>query len=777
MPKRWTLGVVLAVLALLIPAASFAGDDPPATPNAVNTADDVLDVTQYLNKNDLPFVGSDVASSQETFSLDRARTPSRPTRRNAARRPFDHDPQVGELRNWAGLDNVRGVFYVKQYQLRGIGEHVEVWVAEGLQGPAGAPPSNDTEFLPGDCRNDRTAITDEQVQYLINEFDTNIYPKESAAFSAKPDRNGSRSTLPRTTFHPEGEGDNVVVLVDNVRDENFYDFNNEHGFTYIAGFYSSQLDNLFDRTIMSIDAFDWLHRTGANPPHEPVPGDNCRSAPARPFLYEGVFAHEYEHLLMQYEDSDEVNWVDEGLADWAQTLTGYVNPATPITEIGFDSHVQCFLGWLGVRTEANPNPREGGPENSLTLWEDQGDDEVLCDYGAAYTFMELLAGRYGQPFMSALHREDANGLAGLQAVLNQQAGGLSTMEVLRDWAAAVALDGVLDDGANLLGGSRSRYRVPTLDASINWNTPETYSTPGAPPNGSDYVRLRDAQGRFLSVSQIRSIEFDGAETLAPRQPEWTVDSNPPMHEGDPALYSGTGPNLDRAIVRSVSVPAGNATLTFESLWNLELGWDFGVVQVSTDGGATYRSISCTDTTSEHDPGAIARIVAELPGFTGYSEGWRDEECDLGPYAGQTILISFRLLTDPLVEGQVEDVPPGWWVDDVAVGGEVVSDGSSLDGWQTPSQVRPTPVPGWTVQLISYSTTYVFGRPLFPAHIYRLRLDRNFEDDLNRLEVLARLGLFPDVVAAIVTAEDPEERLTEYPCYTLTVNGVTQPGGC
>ena len=108
---------------------------------------------------------------------------------------------------------------------------------------------------------------------------------------------------------------------------------------------------------MTIDAFDWLHRTGANPPNEPVPGNNCTSAPARPFLYEGVFAHEYQHLLERYEDPDEVNWINEGLSDWAQTLTGYVDPAKPITEIGFDSHIQCFLGWLGVATPANPNPR------------------------------------------------------------------------------------------------------------------------------------------------------------------------------------------------------------------------------------------------------------------------------------------------------------------------------------------------------------------------------------------------------------------------------------
>ena len=119
------------------------------------------------------------------------------------------------------------------------------------------------------------------------------------------------------------------MLVDNVRDDNFYDLNNTQGFSYIAGFFSSQLNDLFDRNVMTIDAFDWLHRTGANPPNDPVPGNNCTSAPARPFLYEGTFAHEYQHLLERYEDGDEVNWVNEGLSDWAQTLTGYVNPRHP----------------------------------------------------------------------------------------------------------------------------------------------------------------------------------------------------------------------------------------------------------------------------------------------------------------------------------------------------------------------------------------------------------------------------------------------------------------
>ena len=264
------------------------------------------------------------------------------------------------------------------------------------------------------------------------------------------------------------------MLVDNVRDDNYYASTTRQGFSYIAGFFSSQLNDFFDRNVMTIDAFDWLHRTGANPPNNPVPGNNCTSAPARPFLYEGVFAHEYQHLLEHYEDGDEVNWINEGLSDWAQTLTGYVDPSMPITDVGFDSHMQCFLGWLGADA-GEPEPAGGGPENSLTRWGDQGDGEILCDYGAAYTMMEFLAGRYGTDFMTALHRGDANGLAGLQEALAATSTEDRRPGVLHDWALMVALDGLVDRGVKMLGSAKEKnVTTPTLHATINWDTPHAY---------------------------------------------------------------------------------------------------------------------------------------------------------------------------------------------------------------------------------------------------------------------------------------------------------------
>ncbi len=134
-----------------------------------------------------------------------------------------------------------------------------------------------------------------------------------------PNRDGARAPLAKILELPNnyynGGGDNIVTLIDNVRDDNFYDTDNQEGLTYIAGFFSTQFNDLLNRNVMSIDAFDWLHRTTQDPPNEPVPGDLCTSAPARPFLYEGVFAHEYQHLLESYEDPNEFTWVNEGLAD------------------------------------------------------------------------------------------------------------------------------------------------------------------------------------------------------------------------------------------------------------------------------------------------------------------------------------------------------------------------------------------------------------------------------------------------------------------------------
>jgi hypothetical protein len=700
----------------------------------------------------------DIRELPSDYKMPRVQQAPAAVRRAAATYDPQRAPQIGDTKLFLAIDDFTQELYVKEYTFRGRGRHIEVWVASDSD-----EVSTGTDFPDGDCRNgDRTEITDAQVDYLINEFDSNIYPKEAELYSVAPNRDGARAPLAKILDLPNnyynGGGDNIVTLIDNVRDDNFYDTDNQEGLTYIAGFFSTQFNDLLNRNVMSIDAFDWLHRTTQDPPNEPVPGDLCTSAPARPFLYEGVFAHEYQHLLESYEDPNEFSWVDEGLADYAAFYTGYFDPRAPVTDIHFDNHTQCFLGWAGILTPANPNPREGGPENSLTLWGDQTDfeSEILCDYGAAATFMLRLGDRFGPTFLGDLHRNDAQGLEGLQAVLNMHTKGVTDEDLIDNWAATVALDGVLDDGASFSGPGDARkadYRAASLDATINWSTDQTYSSPGAPPNGSDYVRLRDGE-TWLHAKDLDKLRFNGAELLPSLPIEWTVDEAPPDAVDGAALHSGAGDNLDRAIVQEVDVPEGDASLTFDTMYDTEEGYDYAYVQVSSDGGTTYDSIACTD--------SVAGPLG--PSFNGISEGWLAETCDLSEFAGETVVVAFRYVTDASVQGD------GFWVDNVMVGGTLVSDGSTLDGWQSLTEYNPIEVEGFTVRIVSYD------RDRTVAQIANVPLDGSFEGLLTGRALARRIADGAQIVAVIVTGHDSTETVNQYAPYALRANGILQPGG-
>ena len=684
---------------------------------------------------------------------------------NGATAKAAEDAHVGDTVNWLALNDYTGQIYLKPYTLKGIGEHIEVWVADN------------TAFPDGDCRNDlgMTDITQAQVDSFVQEFDNNIFPKESASFSVPPSRDGSAEGAYGAGPVSADQADDIVTLVDNVRDANFYDPSTPDGQTFIAGFFYSVFNDYTDRNIMTIDANDWLHRTGANPPDDSEDPAYIACAQSqgydrgygspRPRDYEGTFAHEYQHLLESYVDPDEDSWVNEGLSDYAQSLVGYVDTALPPTAPDFDSHIGCFEGYLPESY--------GGAENSLTLWQDQGGPEVLCDYGAAYSFMMYLFSHYGEDFMSQLHTEPGNGIKGLNAVLKDAGASRNATQTIHDWIATMALDAAVDDSGKLTGGPKGRYTADSLSARINWANPQSFDSPGAPPNGADYVRL-GKPGHWLKSKQIDALRFKGASSLAPTPVEWTVDTTPPDATtedttcgavedgtGAAALYSGCGENLDRSLVRQVTVPAGGGTLSFEALWDTEEQWDYGFVQVSTDGGKTWTSLSTEDTTSEHDPGAVGNIVSELPGFTGDSGEWKTETADLSAYAGKKIMLGFRYITDSGVnEG-------GFWVRGIDVAGTSLPS-DSLAGWKTITQVHPVEVPDWTVQLVGIDKS---GK----ASYHDLKIDKSFRGSLTGKQLRKALGSKATTVAALVTMDDKSQTITQYGKYTLTVKAPVAMG--
>ena len=128
-------------------------------------------------------------------------------------------------------------------------------------------------------------------------------------------------------------------------------------------------------------------------------------------------------------------------------------------------------------------------------------------------------------------------------------------------------------------------------------------------------------------------------------------------------------------------------------------------------------------------------------------------------------LAFRYVSDARVAF------PGWWIDDVRLGNVTLTDGSSLAGWQSFSQLSSAPLVGLSVQLVGYS-----GDRDKRAFIHRLRLDARLRGELSGAALRTLLAPGYDVVAAVVTYDEPTEGKAAYVPYALRVNGVLQPGG-
>ncbi|WP_111766441.1 peptidase M6 immune inhibitor A [Nakamurella deserti] len=646
-------------------------------------------------------------------------------------------PAVGTVRQWLGLDDVRGVLYRKDYTLRAVGEHIEVWVAVDLAFPA------------TDCRNQvpgSTTITDAQLAAFTAAFDTRIFPVETGVFSTPPDRDGSGALLWSDRNGDGGDyrgaGNRTVTLVDNIRDRNFHSF--PDAATGVAGFFSGQLNELFDRNVLTIDAYDWAHRTGANPPDEPTPFA-CTSRPARPSAYEATFAHEWQHLLQYYTDPGEAIWLDEGLSDVAQTLTGFVDARAGVDRAGADSHLFCFQGFGTVRGPGNPFPLDcGGPENSLTLWnEGTAPGAVLADYGNAYQFLLYLGDRYGPGILTDLHRDGARqGLAAVTAALAAR-GEPDPAEVLRDFQRSVVLDAYVDAGAGISGVDPARVSSAAVHSTVNLDNPAINSTPGVAPNGADYVPLTGIDEEFrptvLRGAELAGLEFHGEPGPAAAPVGWDVVVDDPGRPGDAVLSA----RADRPALLPVTVPTTDPTLRM-------LAHHTGgtaTVTVSADDGATTTVVPVTGPTG-----------APVSALTGDSGGFVPVSVDLTAWAGTDVVLGIGWAGPA----------GGLRLDDLRLGDALVSDGTSLAGLLSPAGPRPVPPSPWALTLIGITeengrTLITVGTPT-PA------------DDV----VLGATELQPfsdaDRVVVIVSHTDPTGLRLTPAAYTLVVNGRQQPGG-
>jgi Zn-dependent metalloprotease len=154
--------------------------------------------------------------------------------------------------------------------------------------------------------------------------------------------------------------------------------------------------------------------------------------------------------------------------------------------------------------------------------------------------------------------------------------------------------------------------------------------------------------------------------------EYTKDSS---ESGDFSLHatdrSGAASSI-ATMTGAVSVGPGPTFLRFAHSFSTDfdptLGrvYDGGVVELSTDGGGTWRDISTLPAGSVVNgyTGTIfsptANVLAGRPVFGGESPNYQTTRVDLRSLAGMTVKFRFRFATDIVVGG------PGWFIDDVSI---------------------------------------------------------------------------------------------------------------
>ncbi|MCP4420807.1 MAG: hypothetical protein GY805_29710, partial [Chloroflexi bacterium] len=132
--------------------------------------------------------------------------------------------------------------------------------------------------------------------------------------------------------------------------------------------------------------------------------------------------------------------------------------------------------------------------------------------------------------------------------------------------------------------------------------------------------------------------------------------------------------------------------------DIEEGFDFAYVSISSDGGQTWQGLSGKNMQGadfEDDPSDVAYTERF---YTGESGAWVKETADLTPYAGQVVHIRFEYVTDPILTFG------GIAFDDIAIPEIGFFDDAESDaGWLAEGFVRATGyVPQrWHIILITY----------------------------------------------------------------------------
>ncbi len=249
-------------------------------------------------------------------------------------------------------------------------------------------------------------------------------------------------------------------------------------------------------------------------------------------------------------------------------------------------------------------------------------------------------------------------------------GGPATYSVYRDTTPGFApapenrvasgVTGLSFTDHSVNGDESYSYVVRATDAGNgveDANLVELTAQPAGPPTDGTWATGAEV-GDPTMISDSSPFGGGGPEHIG-----WEP-STARQHSGARSFFSTYGNNQCFAMqTPPIELTAGEAPqLAFWTVYDIESGFDGGVVEISTDGGASWGLLALAPGyPGSFNSGADAcGYSSGQPSFTGTNLNWTEYAADLSALAGQTIEIRWVFSTDGSVTLE------GWYVDDVSI---------------------------------------------------------------------------------------------------------------
>lgn len=393
-------------------------------------------------------------------------------------------------------------------------------------------------------------------------------------------------------------------------------------------------------------------------------------------FYNGVLAHEFQHMIHWYNDGNEDTWLNEGCSELAMELNDKAYPGH--YDVG-GSEYSYF----------------STPDTQLTSWPEGSAGDASANYGGSYLFVSYFLDRFGEEATKALVSRQENSMESVDIVLREDLElDMTHKELFADWSVA----NLIND-SNIADG---QYGYEDMNA-------------GDPRIGKTFDRANDFPAEERAKVNQYGVDYIEVQSDTPLRFTFTgstqiglIDAS--AHSGKYLWWSNRSDESDPRLTRIVDLSnASEATLRFWSWYHIEEDWDYAYVVVgTTDSGKIPEDLNSTDIHWQILDDDALGCTTENPnsgnfgcGLTGKND-WEELEADLSEYAGQEIALRFEYITDAAVNQS------GLAIDDV----EILADGQSIfsddvengvgewiaEGFVRHANVLPQE---WIVQLVLY----------------------------------------------------------------------------